>query len=57
MTEARYTAAQITLHWSSAILVLAIIALPYGGDLFAGLLGGPGEVSPCTSPWACWSWR
>lgn len=44
MTEARYTAAQIALHWSSAILVLAIIALPYGGDLFAGLLGGPGEV-------------
>jgi len=44
VTQARYTPAQITLHWLSALLVLAIIALPYGKDLFAGLLGGVGGV-------------
>ncbi|CAD5108489.1 cytochrome b [Zestomonas carbonaria] len=44
MTDARYSPTQITLHWLSAILVLVIIALPYGSDLFAGLLGGAGGV-------------
>ena len=44
MNQARYTPAQITLHWLSALLVLTIIALPYGKDLFAGLLGGAGGV-------------
>lgn len=41
---ARYTPTQITLHWLTALLVLLIIALPYGSDLFAALLGGRGDV-------------
>lgn len=40
----RYTPAQITLHWLSAVLVLLIIALPYGSDLFEPLLGGGAGV-------------
>jgi len=40
----RYSPAQITLHWLSALLVLVIVALPYLGDLVAPLLGGRGGV-------------
>ncbi|TLX57281.1 cytochrome b [Stutzerimonas nosocomialis] len=41
----RYTATQIGFHWISALLVLLIIALPYGsGLIFESLLGGRGEV-------------
>lgn len=40
----RYTPAQITLHWLSAVLVLLIIALPYGSPLFEPLLGGGAGV-------------
>ncbi|MEK0363224.1 cytochrome b [Pseudomonas sp. CBC3] len=44
MTTARFTPIQILFHWFSALLVLAIIALPYGADYFASLLGGKGNV-------------
>jgi len=44
MTTARFTPIQILFHWLSALLVLAIIALPYGADYFASLLGGKGNV-------------
>lgn len=44
MTTARFTPIQILFHWLSALLVLAIIALPYGADFFAALLGGKGNV-------------
>ncbi|OEC33895.1 cytochrome b561 [Pseudomonas cuatrocienegasensis] len=44
MTPTRYSPAQIALHWLSALLVLIIIALPYGSDLFGPLLGGTGGV-------------
>ncbi|HBN8232070.1 TPA: cytochrome b [Pseudomonas aeruginosa] len=44
MSIRRYSPSQITLHWLSAIAVLLIIALPYGADLFAGPLGGKGNV-------------
>ena len=40
----RYTPTQITLHWLSAVLILMIIALPYGSDLFEPLLGGGAGV-------------
>jgi cytochrome b561 len=40
----RYTPPQIALHWLSAVLVLLIIALPYGSDLFEPLLGGGAGV-------------
>lgn len=40
----RYTPAQITLHWLSALLILLIIALPYGSSLFEPLLGGGAGV-------------
>lgn len=40
----RYTPTQIALHWLSAALVLLIIALPYGSDLFEPLLGGGAGV-------------
>ncbi|WP_263140620.1 cytochrome b [Pseudomonas sp. RIT-PI-AD] len=42
--HARYSTPQITLHWLSALLVLTIIALPYGSDFFAPFLGGEGGV-------------
>ncbi len=44
MTTARFTPIQIMFHWFSALLVLAIIALPSGADYFASLLGGKGNV-------------
>lgn len=44
MTTARFTPVQILFHWLSALLVLTIIALPYGADFFASLLGGKGNV-------------
>lgn len=44
MTTARFTSIQIGFHWLSALLVLIIVALPYGADLFAPLLGGKGGV-------------
>lgn len=44
MTTARFTSIQILFHWVSALLVLIIIALPYGADFFASLLGGKGNV-------------
>ena len=44
MTTARFTPVQIGFHWLSALLVLAIIVLPYGADFFASLLGGKGNV-------------
>ncbi len=44
MTTARFTPIQILFHWLSALLVLLIIALPYGADFFASLLGGKGNV-------------
>ena len=44
MTTARFTPIQILFHWFSALLVLAIIALPYGADYFASLLSGKGNV-------------
>ncbi|QLF94474.1 cytochrome b/b6 domain-containing protein [Pseudomonas sp. ABC1] len=45
MTTSRFSPLQIALHWLSAILVLLIIALPYGNDLFfEALLGGKGNV-------------
>ena len=40
----RYSTLQISLHWLSALLVLMVIALPYGLDLFEPLLGGTGQV-------------
>ena len=39
MSIRRYSPSQIALHWLSAVAVLLIIALPYGADFFAGLLG------------------
>lgn len=44
MSIRRYSPSQIALHWLSAVAVLLIIALPYGADFFAGLLGGKGNV-------------
>jgi len=44
MATARFTSVQIAFHWLSALLVLLIIALPYGADFFASLLGGKGNV-------------
>ncbi|MCQ4309006.1 cytochrome b/b6 domain-containing protein [Pseudomonas stutzeri] len=44
MATARFTPVQIAFHWLSALLVLLIIALPYGADFFASLLGGKGDV-------------
>lgn len=44
MSIRRYSPSQIALHWSSTVTVLPIIALPYGVDLFAGLLGGKGNT-------------
>jgi len=44
MATARFTPVQIAFHWLSALLVLLIIALPYGADVFASLLGGKGNV-------------
>jgi cytochrome b561 len=44
MTTARFTPVQILFHWLSALLVLTIIALPYGSDFFASLIGGKGNV-------------
>lgn len=44
MATARFTPVQIAFHWLSALLVLLIIALPYGADFFASLLGGKGNV-------------
>lgn len=44
MTTARYSPVQIALHWISALLILLIIALPYGSDLFEPLLGGGAGV-------------
>ena len=44
MATARFTPIQIGFHWLSALLVLLIIALPYGADFFASLLGGKGNV-------------
>ncbi|UPQ83471.1 cytochrome b [Pseudomonas knackmussii] len=44
MTTARFTPLQIAFHWLSALLVLTIVALPYGAELFAPLLGGKGGV-------------
>lgn len=44
MATARFTPVQIGFHWLSALLVLLIIALPYGADFFASLLGGKGNV-------------
>lgn len=44
MTTARFTPIQILFHWLSALLVLMIIALPYGADFFASLMGGKGNV-------------
>lgn len=40
----RYSTLQIGLHWLSALLVVTVIALPYGLDLFEPLLGGTGNV-------------
>ncbi|TBU96213.1 cytochrome b [Phytopseudomonas dryadis] len=42
--KTRYSSVQIGLHWLSAILVLSVLALPYGKDLFGALLGGSGGV-------------
>lgn len=44
MKPTRYSPAQIGLHWVSALLILLIIALPYGSDLFEPLLGGGAGV-------------
>lgn len=44
MKPTRYSSAQIGLHWISALLILLIIALPYGSDLFEPLLGGGAGV-------------
>ncbi|TBU91658.1 cytochrome b [Stutzerimonas kirkiae] len=45
MTTSRFSPAEIALHWLSAILVLLIIALPYGNDLFfEQWFGGKGNV-------------
>lgn len=44
MTTARFTPPQILFHWLSAVLVLIIVALPYGADFFASLMGGKGNV-------------
>jgi cytochrome b561 len=44
MTTKGFTPLQIGFHWLSALLVLVIVALPYGADLFAPVLGGKGGV-------------
>lgn len=44
MSASRFTPRQITLHWLTAILILLIIALPYGSDFFGSFLGGGGGV-------------
>jgi cytochrome b561 len=44
MIPARFTRIQIMFHWLSALLVLVIVALPYGADFFASLMGGKGNV-------------
>lgn len=45
MDTPHFTPLQIGLHWLTALLVLLIIALPYGNDLFfEALLGGKGAV-------------
>lgn len=44
MSASRFTPRQITLHWLTALLILLIIALPYGSDFFGSFLGGGGGV-------------
>lgn len=44
MTAQRYSLPIIVLHWLMALMVIAIIAIPYLGEATINQLGGPGVV-------------